>query len=97
MLAVIRLCFPPQLSEPWMIADDRTIIPRFEEKPRFDKVAVAGLTQDVISEMAPDELIEAIQIITLPSGRSLDLRMKDRTTLERLVYLARRTCRNQGY
>jgi hypothetical protein len=80
-----------------MIDYDRTMIPRVEEKPRFDKVAVAGLTQVVISEMAPDELIEAIQTVALPSGRHLDLRMKDRPTLERLVYLARRTCRNQGY
>jgi hypothetical protein len=80
-----------------MIAYDRTMIPRVEEKPRLDKVAVAALTQDVISEMAPEELIEAIQTITLPSGRSLDLRMKDRPTLERLVYLARRACRNQGH
>jgi hypothetical protein len=68
-----------------------------DQQPCFDKVAVAQLTQEGISEMTADELVAAIQTITLPSGRSLDLRMKDRATLERLVYLARRTCRNQGY
>lgn len=80
-----------------MIASIPTTAPSVVQQSRFDKVAVAELTQDGISEMASDELIEAIQTITLPSGRSLDLRMKDRLTLERLVYLARRTCRNQGY
>ncbi len=79
------------------MAAPRMMIPRAAAKPRFDKVAVAELTQKRISEMKPDELIEAIQTITLPSGRRLDLRMKDRPTLERLVDLARRTCRNQGY
>ena len=68
-----------------------------DQQPCFDKVAVAQLTQEGISEMTADELVAAIQTVTLPSGRSLDLRMKDRPTLERLVYLARRTCRNQGY
>ncbi len=67
------------------------------QQPHFDKVAVAHLTQEDISEMTADELLAAIQTVTLPSGRSLDLRMKDRPTHERLVYLARRTCRNQGY
>ena len=67
------------------------------QQPRFDKAAVAQLTQEGISEMTTDELVAAIQTVTLPSGRSFDLRMKDRSTLERLVYLARRTCRNQGY
>jgi hypothetical protein len=68
-----------------------------DQHPRFDKTAVAQLTHEGISQMTADELVAAIQTITLPSGRSLDLRMKDRPTLERLVYLARRTCRNQGY
>jgi hypothetical protein len=67
------------------------------QQPRFDKVAVAQLTHDRISQMSADELVAAIQTVTLPSGRGLHLRMKDRPTLERLVYLARRTCRNQGY
>jgi hypothetical protein len=66
-------------------------------QPHFDKVAVAHLTHDCISQMTADELVAAIETVTLPSGRNLDLRMKDRPTLERLVYLARRTCRNQGY
>lgn len=70
---------------------------KVEHQPRFDKIAVARLTHDRISEMTADELIAAIETVTLPSGRHLDLRMKDRPTLERLVYLARRTCRNQGY
>ena len=42
-----------------------------------------------LSVMTTDELVAAIEAITLPSGRSFDLRMKDRPTLERLVYLAR--------
>ena len=74
-----------------------TTVPGIGQRSSFDKVAVAELTHAGISEMASDELIEAIQTITLPTGRNLDLRMKDRPTLERLVYLARRTCRNQGY
>jgi hypothetical protein len=70
---------------------------KVEQQPRFDKAAVARLTHDCISQMTPDELVAAIETITLPSGRNVDLQMKDRPTLERLVYLARRTCRNQGY
>ena len=70
---------------------------KVELQLRFDKAAVARLTHDRISQMTADELIAAIETVALPSGRNLDWRMKDRPTLERLVYLARRTCRNQGY
>ena len=72
-------------------------VPELDQQPRFNKVAVAQLTHDRISQMSADELVTAIETVMLPSGRNLDLRMKDRPTLERLVYLARRTCRNQGY
>jgi hypothetical protein len=39
------------------------------QQPHFDKVAVAQLTQEGIAEMTADELVAAIQTITLPSGR----------------------------
>ena len=80
-----------------MITSIPTMVPGVGQPSRLDKVAVAELTHDTISVMTTDELVAAIEAITLPSGRSFDLRMKDRPTLERLVYLARRTCRNQGY
>jgi len=63
----------------------------------FTKEIVAGLMDDRISEMTTDELVEAIQTVAVPSRCSSNLHMKDRDTLKRLVYLARRTCRNQGY
>lgn len=80
-----------------MITSISTTVPRVRQPSRFDKVAVAGLTHDAISLMTTDEMVAAIETVTLPSGPSHNLRLKDRSTLERLVYLARRTCRNQGY
>jgi hypothetical protein len=66
-------------------------------RSRFDKVAVAALTHDGISEMTSDDMVAVIETVSSPTGGFVDLATNDRPTLERLVYLARRTCRNQGY
>lgn len=68
-----------------------------ESEHEFNKEIVAGLTDECISGMTTGELVEAIETVALPSHSSSNLHMKDRDTLRRLVYLARRTCRNQGY
>jgi hypothetical protein len=74
---------------------------RTERYPRaWDKSAVAALTASEIEHLSDAELVEAIRGSGLPvlrretEGR---LEFYGRQTLERLVWLARRCCRNQGY
>lgn len=71
------------------------------EKPQpYTKSTVAELTVREIEQMRRDELISAIRGAQLPllSAEMTDrLRYRDRDTLERILYLARRACRNQGY
>jgi len=65
-----------------------------------DKASIATLTQDEISRMTCAELVRVIRGAGMPLMRTeIDKRLDcfDRTTLERLAYLARRCCRNQGY
>lgn len=69
---------------------------------RFDEAGVASLSPRSISKMSRDELIEAIRVVKnwrpgRASERALVNRLQylDSTTLERLVYLARRCCRNR--
>jgi hypothetical protein len=67
---------------------------------RFDKADVARLSPSEISRMSSRELIRVLRGSELPllEGRPGDrLRSLDRDTLEGLVYVARRCCRNQGY
>ena len=72
-----------------------------ESHPRtWDKSTVAALTASNIEHLSDAELVEAIRGSGLPvlrretEGR---LEFYGRQTLERLVWLARRCCRNQGY
>ena len=66
----------------------------------LDKPMVAELSPLQISRMTCEELARAIRASGLPiiqTELSEHLEFYDRATLERLVYLARRCCRNQGY
>lgn len=72
-----------------------------EQRPRsWDKSVVAALTASEIEHLSDAELVAAIRGSGLPvlrretEGR---LEFYGRQTLERLVWLARRCCRNQGY
>lgn len=66
----------------------------------FTKPGVAELSIAEIRRMSTEELAAAIRAAQVPLlqetviGR---LKYYDRTTLEQLVFLARRTVRNQGY
>lgn len=64
----------------------------------FTKASVAELTRDRITRMSSGEMARAIRdvsVLQFCDGNRLDY--LDRGTLERLVYLARQCCRNQGY
>lgn len=66
----------------------------------FDKGEIAQLTYRTIKGMQEGELAAAVRAAELPLLAGLNARRfirTDRETLERLVYLARRCCRNQGY
>jgi hypothetical protein len=70
------------------------------DEDALDKSLVAELSPTQISRMACSELVRAIQaakMSLLCKDVSEHLELYDRETLERLVYLARRCCRNQGY
>ena len=66
----------------------------------LDKFIVAGLAPTQISRMTCDELVRVVLAAQLPLLQpeiKARLECYDRQKLERLVYLARRCCRNQGY
>ncbi|MFN0197829.1 MAG: hypothetical protein ACKVT0_13880 [Planctomycetaceae bacterium] len=66
----------------------------------YTKDQIASLTQEVISEMTCADLIDAIKSTELPlltDDKIARLMFQDRDTLERLLYLARKCVRNQGY
>lgn len=66
----------------------------------LDQSDVAELSPVQISRMTRDELVRVIRAAQLPLVRpEIDeqLEFYDRPTLVRLVYLARRCCRNQGF
>ena len=74
-------------------------IPLKQPEEALDKSDVAELSLLQISRMTCDELIRVIRAAQLPLLRpdvDEQLEFQDRPTLERLVYLARRCCRNQG-
>lgn len=65
-----------------------------------DKATIASLSQSDISQMTCDELVRVIRAACMALPRTnIDehLGCYDRPTLERLAYLARHCCRNQGY
>jgi hypothetical protein len=65
-----------------------------------DKAAVAALGPVDIARLTRRELVAAIVAAELPllqADPAERLRFLDRWTLERLVYLARHCCRNQGF
>jgi hypothetical protein len=67
---------------------------------RFEKSTVAALTRDQIDQMESDDLIQVVRAVSMPFFRTVAehrLKLLDVLTLRRLAYLARRTCRNQGY
>jgi hypothetical protein len=64
----------------------------------YTKASVAELSRDRITRMSSGELARAIRdvsVLQFCDENRLDY--LDRGTLERLVYLARQCCRNQGY
>ena len=62
------------------------------------KASVAELSRDRITRMSSGELARAIRDVSaLQFCDESRLDYLDRSTLERLVYLARQCCRNQGY
>ena len=69
---------------------------------RCGNVALATLFDAVqeVTDMSEDELTQVIRAVSLPFVRDeVEDRLEylDREPLERLAYLARRRCRNQGY
>jgi hypothetical protein len=69
------------------------------EEP-FEKSSVAQLLCDQIDRMDRRKLIAVIRAAKMPLIRAdIDsgLEFCDRDTLQRLAYLGRRSCRNQGY
>jgi hypothetical protein len=64
-----------------------------------DKPYVAGLTSDQIEQMPERELVDAIRASHLPLGPEVSrgLQYYGRDALMRLLFLARKTCRHQGY
>jgi hypothetical protein len=66
----------------------------------FPKTQVAWLRSEQIAVMSRSDLISAIRAAAIPLVQRHEeehLPYCDRATLERLVYLARHACRNQGY
>lgn len=66
----------------------------------WSKSAVACLSALQISRMSNYSLMEVIELVQHYLPQSIvrsRLQLCDRATLERLAYLARRICRNQGY
>ena len=66
----------------------------------IDKATVADLPRAQIREMTRDELacvIRAAEMPILRGDAAERLKLFDREILERLAYLARYCCRNQGY
>ena len=64
----------------------------------YTKASVAELSRDRITRMSSGEMARAIRdvsVLQFCDGNRLDY--LDRGTLERLVYLVRQCCRNQGY
>ena len=79
---------------------DRASGPHWDNSDAFDKAKIASLSATQISEMTRTELIRVIENTSIPvaAGRhNVHVVCADRQTLERLAFLARRCCQNQGY
>lgn len=66
----------------------------------FDRPAVAGLSSAEIHGLTCDELVRVVQTApppTVPPEMLEHLEFQSREVLERLAFLARECCRNQGY
>jgi hypothetical protein len=66
----------------------------------LDWAVIAGLTNQQIGRMTREELVRVIRATHLPylSQELVEhVQFCDRPTLEKMVYLARRCCRNRGY
>jgi hypothetical protein len=73
---------------------------RVTDTPDFTKAEVAGLSIKDIQRMSRNELTAAIRAADVALFRddvAERLEYLDRSTLEQLAFLARRTVRNQGY
>ena len=78
-------------------ARTRTFAPHADGQTYYTKASVAELSAVQIADMPHNELVDAIRVVLVPSVDEDRLRFQERSTLLRLVYLARRCCRNQGY
>lgn len=71
---------------------------------RYHKSEIASLSMHEIADLSREELIAVVRSVpvafvrTQDAGRLTDrLEFLNRKTLERLAFIARRCCRNQGY
>ena len=90
----------PDARRTWEVNYESGLLSCMESDDDADKYFVANLTCKRISEMSCRELAEVVQISSLNVMRgdvAEHLTGYDRPTLQRLAYLARRCCRNQGY
>ena len=78
-------------------ASTRTFAPPADGQTYHTKASVAELSARQITDMSHDELVDAICVVLVPSVDEDHLKFQERATLLRLVYLARRCCRNQEY
>jgi len=65
----------------------------------LDDTTIANLSAITISQVTRDELVRVIRAARLPlvcGATDGQLEFHDRSTLERLVYLARHCCRNRA-
>jgi hypothetical protein len=86
----------PHTPDEWPVREAEMEFAPFQ----LDKAAVAALGPVDIARLTHRELIAAVVAAELPhlqADPEERLRFLDRWTLERLVYLARHCCRNQGY
>ncbi|QDT91519.1 hypothetical protein Pan161_31780 [Gimesia algae] len=82
------------------VTDHQRFTKDFSTEYEFDKSLIAELSATQISRMTCADLIRLIRAVKMPllyNDISKHLEYYDRKTLERLVYLSRRCCRNQGY
>lgn len=73
---------------------------RHEVAAELSKADIAELSPNQISRMTNDELaavVHTVRMSFMPANSFDHLQFMDREALIRLVFLARRTCRNQGY
>ena len=67
---------------------------------RFDRRAIAGLSCAEIHGLTCEELVSVVQTApppTVPLEMLEHLEFQNREVLERLAFLARECCRNQGF